>query len=167
MFGRRSPDWPIWRIDLHYAGPDPRVALREDFDLSDEDVAALRRKLDRLDTAWTLGPWARATLELIRDRPEVRAPDLAASLGRETEVAQARRAQAQGARADGVAADRLPDLASRERAAGAVGGDAPPSFRALGAQIRLGEGARQAPSTLSFGPIQSASKTTPNPSQRQ
>ncbi len=84
MFGRRSPDWPIWRIDLHYAGPDPRVALREDSDLSDEDVAALRRKLDRLDAASTHGPWTRTTLELIRDRPEVRAPDLAASLGRET-----------------------------------------------------------------------------------
>ncbi len=84
MFGRRSPDWPIWRIDLHYAGPDPRVALREDSDLSDEDVAALRGRLDRLDAASTHGPWTRATLELIRDRPEVRAPDLAASLGRET-----------------------------------------------------------------------------------
>jgi hypothetical protein len=86
MFGRRSPDWPIWRIDLHYAGPDPRVALRENSDLSDEDVAALRAKLNRLDAASTHGPWTRTTLELIRDRPEVRAPDLAASLGRETKL---------------------------------------------------------------------------------
>jgi hypothetical protein len=84
MFGRRSPDWPIWRIDLHYAGPDPRIALRENSDLSDEDVAALRGRLDRLDAASKRGPWTRTTLELIRDHPEVRAPDLAASLGRET-----------------------------------------------------------------------------------
>ena len=121
MFGRRSPDWPIWRIDLHFAGPDPRVALREDSDLSDEDVAALRGKLNRLDAASTHGPWTRTTLELIRDRPEVRAPDLAASPGSRDEVAQARRAQAQGAGADGVAADWLPHLAARERAAGAAG----------------------------------------------
>ena len=84
VFGRRSPEWPIWRVDLHYAGEDPRVALRADNKLSKDDVAMLKARLDRLDAASTHGPWTRTTLELIRDRPEVRAPDLAASLGRET-----------------------------------------------------------------------------------
>jgi hypothetical protein len=84
LFGRRSPDWPIWRVDLHYAGVDPRVALRNKSRLSKADVAELTAKLDRLDAASTHGPWTRTTLELIRDRPEVRAPDHAASVGRET-----------------------------------------------------------------------------------
>jgi hypothetical protein len=84
LFGRRSPDWPIWRVDLHYAGEDPRVALRNSARLSKNDVAELTAKLDRLDAASTHGPWTRATLALIAGNEEVRAPDLAASQGRET-----------------------------------------------------------------------------------
>ena len=42
-------------------------------------------RLRRLDAGSRHGPWTRTVLELIRDRPEVRAPDLAASLGRETQ----------------------------------------------------------------------------------
>jgi hypothetical protein len=84
LFGRRSPDWPIWRVDLHYAGEDPRIALRNTARLSKADLAELTAKLDRLDTASTHGPWTRATLALIAGNEEVRAPDLAASQGRET-----------------------------------------------------------------------------------
>jgi hypothetical protein len=84
LFARRDPSWPVWRIDLHYAGADPRVALREDAELSDADVDALRERLERLDRASASGPWTRTILELIAALPEVRAPDLAASLGRET-----------------------------------------------------------------------------------
>lgn len=72
-----------YRIRLSWAGPDPRVALREDTDLSDEDVAAIDARLERLDRASSHGPWTMATLEVIRRRPHTRAPDLAAELGRE------------------------------------------------------------------------------------
>jgi hypothetical protein len=76
---------PIWRIGLRYAGEDPRVALREDADLAPEERARILARLDRLDAASAHGPWTRHYLELIRDHPARRAPDLAAWEGRETQ----------------------------------------------------------------------------------
>jgi hypothetical protein len=63
----------LFRIELHHDGPDPRVALREG-EPTAEDVA----RLDRM------GPWTYEVLRAIAERPGVRAPDLAASFGRET-----------------------------------------------------------------------------------
>ena len=82
---RLAPDesLPTYRVVLSWAGPDPRVALRDETDLSAEDVAAIDAKLDRLDRASSHGPWTMATLDLIRRRPHTRAPDLAAEMGRE------------------------------------------------------------------------------------
>ena len=71
-----------YRIRLSWAGEDPRHELRERA-LTDEDAAALDTKLERLDRASSHGPWSIATLQLIGRRPRVRAPDLAAELGRE------------------------------------------------------------------------------------
>jgi hypothetical protein len=76
-------DAQIWRIELHWAGEDPRRSLREQADLSTAEVDALRARLGRLDAASRHGPWTRQTLELIAANPEVRAEDLAASIGRE------------------------------------------------------------------------------------
>jgi hypothetical protein len=61
------------------------VQLREQADLSDDDRRALDARLDRMDSARADGPWTRQVLRLIAERPGVRAPDLAASLGRETQ----------------------------------------------------------------------------------
>lgn len=80
--GARAGD-PAWRIGLVYAGADPRVALRESVPSVDE-IAAINARLDRLDAAASYGPWTRATLDLIDAHPTVRAPDLAARVGRET-----------------------------------------------------------------------------------
>lgn len=74
---------PTYRVLLVRAGPDPRVALREEADLTDADVAAIDARLERLDRASTHGAWTMATLDVIRRRPHTRAPDLAAELGRE------------------------------------------------------------------------------------
>ena len=74
---------PIWRIELHWAGEDPRRALRERAKLSPDELGALRARLERFDAASRHGPWTRATLELIEARPETRAEDIAASIGRE------------------------------------------------------------------------------------
>jgi hypothetical protein len=76
-------DVPTYRVRLSWAGPDPRVALRESADLSDADVAAIDARLERLDRASSHGPWTMATLDLIRRWPHTRAPDLAAEMGRE------------------------------------------------------------------------------------
>lgn len=73
----RFGDAPIHRIELRLDGPDPRIALREDTELDDDALTSVLARLARWD-------WARSTLELIAAKPAVRAPDLAASLGRET-----------------------------------------------------------------------------------
>ena len=74
----------VYRMRVRLDGPDPRLALREQAELSDDDRAALDARLDRWDAARADGPWTREILRLIAARPGVRAPDLAASLGRET-----------------------------------------------------------------------------------
>jgi hypothetical protein len=75
----------VYRVRLRpAAGPDPRELLRADDDLDDAALADLRRRLDRLDSHGSSGPWTRQFLRMIAERPQVRAPDLAASVGWET-----------------------------------------------------------------------------------
>jgi hypothetical protein len=81
----RHPDGTLYRIAFHHAGADPRVALREDADVSEDELARIRARLARLDRASSHGPWAEVVLRLIAAQPAVRAADLAASLGRETQ----------------------------------------------------------------------------------
>jgi hypothetical protein len=76
-------DGRLYRIKFHLAGPDPRVALRERSDLSPTERTELDRRLARLDAASKHGPWTADVLRLIADRPETRAADLAAAVGRE------------------------------------------------------------------------------------
>ena len=79
-----DPDNPTFRIAFTLSTrPDPRAELAAEAELTDEDVAEISRRLDRLDRASSHGPWTRETLHLIADRPAERAPDLAASVGRE------------------------------------------------------------------------------------
>ena len=79
----RSGDGPVYRVEFHLAGPDPREALRQADRLSDQEWAALAGRLDRLDRASRHGPWTEATLRLIAERPGVRAAELAAAVGRD------------------------------------------------------------------------------------
>ena len=79
----RHGDGPVYRVDFHHAGADPREALRQDAALPEEELARLRARLDRLDLAARDGPWTVAALRLIADRPGMRAADLAAAVGRE------------------------------------------------------------------------------------
>lgn len=72
----------LYRIALRWGGEDPRAALREDAD--PRALAALAARLDAIDARSRRGPWAWAILELVARRPETRAADLAAELGRET-----------------------------------------------------------------------------------
>jgi hypothetical protein len=84
---RRSADeTTLFLVRLHHVDePDPRSVLAATDALTDDDRAELDRRLARLDRASANGPWTRTVLELIADRPAVRAADLAASLGRETQ----------------------------------------------------------------------------------
>jgi len=76
-FLSRRPAGQIYRIGVRFAGADPRIALRNDDDVSDVELADLLSRLAKM-------PWADDFLRLIAQRPAVRAPDLAASLGWET-----------------------------------------------------------------------------------
>ncbi|MGY1663867.1 hypothetical protein ACI78Q_21775 [Geodermatophilus sp. SYSU D00705] len=80
----RRPGTHVYRMHVRGAGADPRVALREQAALSAAERAELDACLDRWDAARAAGPWTRTVLRLIAERPGVRAPDLAAVLGRET-----------------------------------------------------------------------------------
>ena len=71
-----DPAHPLFRIEVAYAGADPRIALRADDRLSDADLAGLRERLARMDRSSRRGPWTRRVLELIAARPAVRAGDL-------------------------------------------------------------------------------------------
>jgi hypothetical protein len=72
------PDGDLYRIALHFEGPDPRIALREQVAAGD-DLEALRRKVERL-------PWGYDYLRAIAERPGVHAELLAASFGVEKRV---------------------------------------------------------------------------------
>jgi hypothetical protein len=75
---------PLHRIELRLAGPDPRIALRARSDISPAERAEIDARLARHDAASRHGAWTATVLGLIAERPGTRAPDLAASVGRET-----------------------------------------------------------------------------------
>ncbi len=81
----RRPEGDLYRVALHLAGGDPRTTLREKDVLDDDAIAAIAARLARFDRSSRHGPWTDAVLRLIESSPSVRAPDLAASLGRETQ----------------------------------------------------------------------------------
>jgi hypothetical protein len=81
---RGPDDVPVTRVRFHAVHePDPRSLLAADDVLSDEDVAAIDRRLARMDGASSHGPWTHETLRAIAANPEVRAGDLAEAAGRE------------------------------------------------------------------------------------
>jgi hypothetical protein len=81
---RGRPEDPVLCIAFTYdRGPDPRSVLAADANLDDMAGAEITRRLDRLDRASRNGAWTRKTLAIIAERPAVRAPDLAAALGRD------------------------------------------------------------------------------------
>jgi hypothetical protein len=81
---RLAPEGELYRVVLAFDGEDPRIALRESDSLTAEDVAAIDTRLERLDRASSHGAWTLHYLELIREHPQRRAPDLAEMVGRET-----------------------------------------------------------------------------------
>jgi len=72
--------YPLFRMEVGYAGPDPRIALRQSLPSRDE-LASLIARLDKMDGSSRRGPWTRTILALIAERPATRAGDLFASAG--------------------------------------------------------------------------------------
>jgi hypothetical protein len=75
-----DPAFPLFRMEVGYAGPDPRIALRESRP-SAAELAEVTAALDRMDRASPRGAWTRTVLRLIADRPATRAGDLFAGVG--------------------------------------------------------------------------------------
>jgi hypothetical protein len=82
-FLSKKPDGHVYRVELHLAGPDPRVALRERADLTDADRAEIGRHLARL-------PWAHDYLRTIAVQPATLAATLAEQHGLEKRVFKGR-----------------------------------------------------------------------------
>ena len=70
---------------FHLAGEDPRIALRAQDEIADDELATLLARLDRMDRSSRHGPWTAEVLALIAGSEGVRAADLAATLGRDTQ----------------------------------------------------------------------------------
>ena len=79
----------VYRIELRFAGADPRIELRSSTELNDDELEDVLDKLERLDGRSKRGPWTLSTLELLVRHPHVRAPDLAIGQGLETAVFKA------------------------------------------------------------------------------
>jgi len=77
---RKGPG-SIYKIKLSYQSADPRISLRSQTTISEEEFQKIKIKLDRLDK--TRGPWVMKTLQLIGKYPERRAGDLADMIGME------------------------------------------------------------------------------------
>ena len=71
---------PLFRMEVSYVGPDPRIALRQRRP-SGTELATIIAALDRMDRTGPRGPWTRTVLDLIADRPATRAGDLFADAG--------------------------------------------------------------------------------------
>lgn len=78
---RGDPDLPLYCIRFRVLdGPDPRDELAHTDDLTEADVAAIRKRLTRLDAASKRGPWTTEVLEQIASQPAVSSAVLAAEL---------------------------------------------------------------------------------------
>ena len=78
---RADPDLPLYCIRFRAVdGADPRDELARTDGLTDADVAAIGKRLARLDAASKRGPWTTEVLQQIASRPAVTSAVLAAEL---------------------------------------------------------------------------------------
>jgi hypothetical protein len=84
--GTPEPDRLLWRVALRFVGQDDRAERRVQDDLSADELADLRARLDRMDHRSSNGPWTRATLRLIEKYPGVVSTALARQTGQERPV---------------------------------------------------------------------------------
>jgi hypothetical protein len=67
----------IYKIEVRYYSEDPRIALRQNTEVSDKELENIKRKLEQLDRYSKEGVWTLAVLKIIRNNPRLRAGDLA------------------------------------------------------------------------------------------
>jgi hypothetical protein len=74
-------DDPIYRMRVYWAGEDPRIALREHDDLSEDELNEILKKLEKLDRTSKRGDWTQSYLEVIHNMPNTHSGLLADYLG--------------------------------------------------------------------------------------
>lgn len=80
---RQGSDLSLYRVAVHWHGPDPRDALSSETELSSEQVEAISSRLSTLDRRSRHGAWTHVTLRQIAEVPERPARELAGLLGRD------------------------------------------------------------------------------------
>jgi hypothetical protein len=73
----------IYKISVRYHSEDPRIELRNQDNLTEEQLQLIKHKLDRFDRYSKEGTWTLDTLLSIKKFPHLRAEDLAAKMNRE------------------------------------------------------------------------------------
>lgn len=75
----------IFKIAVGYHSADPRIKLREQTELSEQQFVDLKKKLDRLDNYSKKGDWVEIILTTIKDNPNLHAAGIAKLTGFEKE----------------------------------------------------------------------------------
>lgn len=81
LFDREGEVTEIYRIAVRFAGEDPRIELRENAELSPDEIAEIIEKLRKLDTGSQRGNWTQLYLQMIHDQPNTHAATLAKQIG--------------------------------------------------------------------------------------
>ena len=79
--GLGAREGQVYRIAVEYAGADPRIALRQQGDLSAAEIELVVEKLQRLDARSRPGPWTARVLAAVEDQPGVVSRTLSERLG--------------------------------------------------------------------------------------
>lgn len=75
----------IYKIELSFDSEDPRIELRENVSLEEEEFETLKAALDNLDKFSKVGKWTTKTLLAIQENPKMKAADLAVKAKKEKE----------------------------------------------------------------------------------
>ncbi|MCF2490779.1 hypothetical protein [Dyadobacter sp. CY347] len=75
----------IYRIELSYDSPDPRIDLRQKEQITDEELEVLKEKLLNLDKFSNQGKWTTKVLKAIQENPKMTAAELATKINKEKE----------------------------------------------------------------------------------
>lgn len=75
----------IYKIELSFDSEDPRIELRENVSLEEEEFETLKAALDNLDKFSKVGKWTTKTLQAIQENPKMKAADLAVKAKKEKE----------------------------------------------------------------------------------
>ncbi len=78
-------DGTVYKIGVIYQSADPRINLREQSQISDEELDLVKDKLQKLDKFSNQGNWTTKVLKAIQENPKLRAVELATKVGKEKE----------------------------------------------------------------------------------